>query len=177
MGRCKCLKDGQEGWITVKGNAGTKFAQISEKHYCVVREAPLTKAHASSSEIVRQLVRDEALEALDKPREELFTPGVRIKVRAASDRSVGWIDLNVKSGNVKPWTPNYKCKTKTPIHNTLAIEGATVLRELEAGESLEFFEGPKLVGKELRIKARAEKDGVVGWVTVKDSEGNIVLTS
>merc|ERR1719245_2669779 len=79
--------------------------------------------------------------------------------------------MTLKNNNVKPWTPYYKCKATAPIHDTLTVEGAKELRQAEVGESFELMEGPTQEGKELRMKARAEKDGALGWVTIKDAEG------
>lgn len=167
----KSLKDEQVGWITVKGNAGTVYAEASGKHFCVLRDVPLTKKFPSNNpgEEVRILLKGEAMQALEGPKEETFAPEVRVKVKTMSDGMVGWMTL--KNNNVKPWTPYYKCKAAAPIHDTLTVEGAKELRQAEVGESFELMEGPTQEGKELRMKARAEKDGALGWVTIKDAEG------
>lgn len=167
----KSLKDEQVGWITVKGNAGTVYAEASGKHFCILRDVPLTKKFPSSNpgEEVRVLLKGEAMQALEGPKEETFTPEVRVKVKAMSDGMVGWMTL--KSNNVKPWTPYYKCKAEATVHDALAVEGAKELRQAEVGESFELMEGPTQDGGLLRMKARAEKDGILGWVTIKDAEG------
>merc|ERR1712176_1756498 len=166
----KALKDDAEGWVTVKGNAGTVYAEVSSKHYSVMFEVPLHKKFPSEgSETVRELAKGEAIQALEPPKEETFSPAVRVKGRALSDGSVGWI--TVTKENVKPWTPFYKCAKATPIHNEMLVEGATVARELEVGEKVELLEGPKVEGKQIRIKARVEKDGTIGWMSIKDSDG------
>jgi len=170
----KCIKDDTEGWITVKGNAGTVYVEPSSKHYSVIQDVPLhSKFPSVGSEVVRQLEKGEAIEALEKAKEETFVPEIRMKGRALSDGAVGWITR--KGGNVKAWSPYYKCKIAAPIHDTAVIEGATVVRELAIGEVAELLEGPRLEGKDLRMKARAEKDGAVGWVTIRDSEGKQIL--
>jgi len=165
----KSLKDEQVGWITVKGNAGTVYAEASNKHFCVLRDVPLTKKFPSSNpgEEVRMLLKGEAMQALEPPKEETFPAEVRIKVKATSDNVVGW--MTMKNNNVKPWTPYYKCKAAAPVHDTLA--GATELRQAAVGEVFELLEGPTKDGDVLRMRARAEKDGVLGWVTIKDAEG------
>merc|ERR1712217_961605 len=167
----KCLKDDLVGWVTVKGNAGTQYAEASSKHYCVLQEVPLTKLFptAKPGEEVRKLSKGEAMQVLEGPREEKFNPEVRVKVKAASDGACGWIPL--KKDTVRPWTPYYKCKSKVPLHSTLAVDGAEVVRDVAVGESFELIEGPAEDGKVLRIKAKADKDGAVGWITVRDAEG------
>jgi len=167
----KSLKDEQVGWITVKGNAGTVYAEASGKHFCVLKDVPLTKKFPSSNpgEEVRMLLKGEAMQALEGPKEETFAPEVRVKVKTMSDGMVGWMTL--KNNNVKPWTPYYKCKVAAPIHDSLGVEGAKELRQAEVGESFELMEGPAQDGMALRMKARAEKDGVLGRVTIKDADG------
>lgn len=41
--RGRALKDGQEGWITPRGNAGSVYTQESTKHYRMSKETPLEK--------------------------------------------------------------------------------------------------------------------------------------
>jgi len=167
----KALNDDKEGWITIKGNAGTVYAEASSKHYTMLAEAPLQKKFASEgAEEIRKLAKGEALQVVEGPKEESFPPAVRVKGKALSDGVVGWITLK-GSENVKPWQPFYKCLKALPLHDARNAEGAKVLRELAAEEVLELMEGPVEEGKELRMKGRAEKDGLVGWATIKDSEG------
>lgn len=54
------------------------------------------------------------------------------------------------------------------ITDTLAIEGGAQLRKFELGEILEIEEGPRHETKMQleRVRGRALKDGVSGWVTV-----------
>lgn len=167
----KCLKDEQVGWITIKGNAGTVYAEASSKHYRVLQDVPLTKLFPSAKpgEEIRKLAKGEAMQVLEGPKEEKFFPEVRVKVKAASDGAFGWIAL--KKDSVRPWTPYYKCKSKVPLHSTLAADGAEVVRDVAVGESFELIEGPAEDGKVLRIKAKADRDGAVGWITVRDGEG------
>lgn len=173
----KSLKDETIGWITIKGNAGTVYAEASSKHYCVLHDVPLTKQFASdkNNEVVRTLAKGEAMQVLQGPKEETFAPEVRVKCKAMSDGLVGW--LTVKVDSMKPWTPFYRCKVAAPLHEALSAEGATVIRQVEKGEVVELLEGPAEDGKELRMKGRAEKDGAIGWVTVKDAEGKRLFES
>jgi len=168
--RGKCIADGQAGWVTIKGNAGTVYAEESSKHYCVLQPMPLTKMMPSAKpgETVRQLERGEAIQALENPRKETAPAETRVKVRAAADGVTGWVSLTKE---VRRWTPQYKCKSKAPLHPALAVEGADATREIASGETVECLEGPVEDGKVLRMKARAQKDGVVGWVTIRDGEG------
>jgi len=173
-----CMKDRLPGWVTVKGNAGTIYAEPSTRHYTVRIPVPLHKKFAThASEKVRMLEKDEAVQILEGPREEKFDAVMRLKGCALSDGSSGWI--TVKDKNLKPWSPFYKCSNATVIHDGFQVKAAQVVRRLEAGETVELIEGPRLE-KEIgvmRIKARVETDGAVGWITVKGKQGTVFLRS
>jgi len=174
--RAKASKDDQEGWVTTKGNAGTVYASSSSKHYCILQDTPLQKKlSSSSSETIRELAKGEMMQSLEEPKEESCPPEVRIKCKAVSDGAVGWITL--KGENVKLWSPCFKCLKAAPLHDALATEGASVVRQLEVGEKAELLEGPTEDGKDVRIKARADRDGAVGWVTIRDGDGKRFLES
>jgi len=171
----KAVKDDKEGWVTCKGNAGTVYAEPSKKHWSIVQEQPLTKLFKSTGAVeeVRRLEAGEAVLLLEGPKEETFPAETRIKGRALSDGAIGWITL--KGTTVKKWSPYYKVVVAGPAHDTKAAEGAQVLRETNVGEVVEWLEGPVEEGKELRMKARLQKDGVVGWVSIRDAEGKRLM--
>eukprot|EP00930_Biecheleria_cincta_P032600 TRINITY_DN22604_c0_g1_i1.p1 TRINITY_DN22604_c0_g1~~TRINITY_DN22604_c0_g1_i1.p1 ORF type:complete len:2058 (+),score=625.53 TRINITY_DN22604_c0_g1_i1:78-6176(+) len=174
--RAKSTKGGVEGWVTVKGNAGTTYVEEATKLYTVVREVSLQKEFASeASEVVRTLVPDEAVEILEGPKKETFEAVTRIKGRALADDVVGWVSK--KERKLKAWVPEYRCGKETVIQNTLCTRGAGMVRRLDEGELIETLEGPKEdteVGL-LRIRGRAEKDGAVGWISVRGNQGTQFL--
>merc|ERR1712039_475247 len=51
----KALKDGKEGWITIKGNAGTIYAEAATKYYAVKKEVELEKRFNTGGESIRKL--------------------------------------------------------------------------------------------------------------------------
>jgi len=171
----KALKDKKVGWITIKGNAGTIYADASSKHYTVVAETPLQKHFSSeTSGTIRMLVVGEAIHSLEGPKEETYPPQIRMKGRLLSDDTVGWI---TKADNVRPWSPYYKCVIATPLRCSDDTE-AEVIRQLSVGETVELQEGPmEQSDGAVRMKARAEKGGAVGWVTIKTADGKKVMQS
>jgi len=170
-------KDHTRGWVTIKGNAGTVYAEESSKFYTLVNEIPLHKQFSSEkSAVVRMLAKDETVEVTEGPKEEKFETVVRVRGRALSDGAVGW--LTTRKETVRAWSPYYKCTTCTVVHDTLAVKGAQVVRRLEVGEVVEVLEGPTQesdVGV-LRVRARVERDGATGWITVKGNQGTAFLT-
>jgi len=173
--RGRTLKDDKVGWITTKGNAGTIYADASSKHYTVLQEVPLEKRFPSlGAESVRMLAAGEAMQALEGPKEESFPAEVRMKGRALSDGAVGWI---TRGEHVRPWSPYYKCLEATPLRSAAAAD-AEVVRQLEPGESLELLEGPRAEEEgALLMRARAERDGALGWATIRTAEGKRLLES
>merc|ERR1712157_170620 len=98
---------------------------------------------------------------------EKASPDPRIKVRA-SDGSEGW----VTKSNLKKWSPEYKVLVATPLQDTRGTTEVTkTVRELAKGEQFDYMDGPFEEGKELRMKGRARKDGAIGWVTLRNEQG------
>merc|ERR1719369_1245538 len=109
----KTLKDEQVGWITIKGNAGTVYAEQSTRHYCVLQEVPLTKQFPTNgtNEEIRKLVKGEAMQVLEGPREERYKPETRAKVAAVRNGDIGWITVSqTNPTNTRCWTPHYTCR-------------------------------------------------------------------
>merc|ERR1712151_977893 len=172
----KALKDDKQGWLTTKGNAGTVYAEQMTKYYSVNKEVQLEKRfQTAGAEAIRKMEVDETFQLLEGPRDEKATPEVKAKVRCVRDGKVGWISK--KAASIKAWSPVYKCLDKVPLSDSLAgatLEESKVLRELQKGEEVELIEGPVEDGKDIRIRCRATKDGLVGWASVK-SDGKRLL--
>merc|ERR1712217_269093 len=155
-----------EGWVTVKGNAGTTYAQESKRHYALLRDSTIRKNSVDESSQIRQLAKGEVVEATGEPKEEKVEDVIRIKGRCLSDGSVGW--MTMKGQEMVAWTPNYKCLSAPVIQDALGVKSAKTIRKTEVGEIIELVAGPeedKTVGA-MRIRGRAQKDGVVGWITI-----------
>eukprot|EP00931_Biecheleriopsis_adriatica_P115047 TRINITY_DN90894_c0_g1_i1.p1 TRINITY_DN90894_c0_g1~~TRINITY_DN90894_c0_g1_i1.p1 ORF type:complete len:2039 (+),score=681.28 TRINITY_DN90894_c0_g1_i1:31-6147(+) len=164
------LKD-KVGWVTVKGNAGTVYVEPCTKHYAVRQQVPLQKQFSSSSAVVRQLEVGEALEILEGPKEEALPVEVRAKVRATSDGAIGWVPL--RGSSVKRWTPAYRCLSAIALHSSRKppSEESGTIRQVAKDEVLELIDGPVEEAGEMRMKAKAKKDGAIGWVSIVDSKG------
>merc|ERR1712000_479375 len=91
--RVSATKDKAEGWVTVKGNAGSVYCEETGKSYNVTREVALQKSFPSESAEVRMLAAGEAIEFLEGPREEKSEPVMRVKGRAVSDGKIGWLSM------------------------------------------------------------------------------------
>lgn len=169
--RGRCLKDGQEGWITTKGNAGTVYASLSSRHYRILRAGSLHKGFSSAAgraATLRRLAENEVFEVMEGPREETFAAEVRIMCRAVGDSAVGWV--TVRGKNLRKWSPRYTCLVASSLRDSRGVAAAE-LRQLEVGEAVELLEGPQQEAGALQMRVRAERDGAFGWVLIRDSEG------
>lgn len=173
--KVKAKKDGKEGWVTIKGNSGTKYAEETGRFYSITKSTPLTEAFESDSASIRMLAEEEALELIEGPKEEKSEAPMRVHGRCVSDGTTGWVTL--KGGNLEPWAPRYRCVAGTGIGDALEVGNAEALRRLEVGETIEVVEGPRIdaeVGV-VRVKGRADSDGVTGWVTLAGNQGTQFL--
>jgi hypothetical protein len=164
----KTAKDDVEGWITIKGNAGTTYAKANEKLYTVKTEVPMQQRMQSDSPAMRNLAADEAIEVLEGPKEEKFSPVSRVKVRAASDRAIGWVTMKTES--LRSWKPLYKFVKAAPLYTAKGMK-ESIVREVVAGDILEMLSCPVEDDGVMWVKVQAKKDSAVGWAPMKDEKG------
>eukprot|EP00927_Polykrikos_kofoidii_P001028 TRINITY_DN10374_c0_g1_i1.p1 TRINITY_DN10374_c0_g1~~TRINITY_DN10374_c0_g1_i1.p1 ORF type:complete len:1956 (-),score=521.59 TRINITY_DN10374_c0_g1_i1:151-5910(-) len=88
--KVRATRDNQEGWITVKDNQGTSFAEPNTKLYTCRRSTPMETRLASGSSAVRALEVGETVELLEGPKNDSKDVVERIKGRTVDDGTVGW---------------------------------------------------------------------------------------
>jgi len=170
----KTRKDSKEGWVTTKGNQGTAFVEETDKHYVCKQSTPLeNRMPAGSGAMLRMLEVDELFDVLEGPKMQTKEGELRVRARCLGEGGEGW--FTVTSANVRPWSPDYTCKQSTDLHNKVDMASAEVVRKIEQGESLEALEAPEMTADALRVHVRAEKDGAVGYVSVKGEKGAVFL--
>lgn len=170
-------KDGKEGWVTTKGNAGSLYAVESGRRYVLSKCMPLQASFESDSPKVKTLEEGASIELIKGPLEETPNTAVRVKGLVSSSGQQGW--LTMEGGNLRPWGPRYRCVSSTAINDIMDVtsEEAKTLRKLEVGEVVEILEGPKLeatVGI-MRLRGRADRDGTVGWISIAGNQGKTFL--
>lgn len=161
--------DGVEGWVTMQGNQGTSYVEETDSHYVCTQEAALQKAFGTDSAVHRKLQVGEVFEVADGPKAETRDGFFRVK------GPEGWVTL--KSTNFKEWTAQYRCSEGTLLAETMELKGSKTMRQLEVGECLESLETPvcEQASGAVRMRVRAEKDGAVGFATVRDGQGTVLL--
>merc|ERR1719375_2677011 len=101
--RFRSVRDGKEGWVSLKGNQGTVYLEVSKSHYVVESAVTLRTESQEGSEALRQLEVGEAVEVVEPPVENQPPSKMIIYVRAVSDGKCGWIIFS--SGTPPPVKP------------------------------------------------------------------------
>lgn len=173
--RCRALLDGVDGWVTLKGNQGTNFLDKCPKPYFwFSAEAPLTEDFDSTSAQKRTAQPGEVVELVQGPKKEASQEVDRVRVKAAKDGKTGWITMNDSTGaEFLKAKKLLICKQSIAITNAFDISEGKALRKLDKDETLEIVEEATLDEKRglHRVKAKATRDQVEGWVTIKGNQG------
>merc|ERR1712203_1145249 len=140
--KVQAKKDGKEGWVTTKGNAGTKYAEETGRSYIISKSTPLQASFQSDSDTVKMLAEQDTVEVIEGPTEETVEPSSRVRGRCLNDGTVGWVTK--KASNFKPWKPQYRCVQGTGIGDALEVANAEPIRKLDVGEALEVIDGPRV---------------------------------
>lgn len=173
----RAKSDGKEGWVTVRGNQGTSFVEETSKHYVCVQSVPLETKLASGSTAVRAMEVGEVFEVLEGPKTEVKEGSRRVRGRNISNNLEGWFTVTDKS--FRPWASAFYTVTQSTVMNeTLNISDAKLVRKLEVGERVEALQTPvfESAASLVRARVRAEKDGALGFATVRGSQGSVFLT-
>ncbi|CAE8628687.1 unnamed protein product [Polarella glacialis] len=176
--RFRALKDGKEGWVTLKGNQGTVFVEASTSHYVLEKATALRAAASADAAEIRSLEPGEALEAEGPPQE--VTPDTKLvmKARSLEDWQAGWVSFVAGPGApLKPWMPKYVCRAPVDITWVLSLAGGAVMRQAAPEEVFEAVEGPIVESSSglRRIRVATAADGVIGWATLRASDDKVYL--
>eukprot|EP00928_Gymnodinium_smaydae_P017927 TRINITY_DN16838_c0_g3_i1.p1 TRINITY_DN16838_c0_g3~~TRINITY_DN16838_c0_g3_i1.p1 ORF type:complete len:2020 (-),score=638.02 TRINITY_DN16838_c0_g3_i1:82-6141(-) len=172
--RCRVLSEGMEGWITLRGNAGTNFLESCSKPFCCSYEAlPLEAAFESGGAEVRKMKCGEVLEVLEGPRNEPSVDVLRLRCKAKKDGKAGWATVSDSLGTILEATKVMMCSQSIALTTHFDIAEAKPIRKVEAGEVLEQLEGYRQdEARSLkRVRVKAAQDGKEGWITAQGSHG------
>lgn len=170
--RVRCSSDGNEGWATAKGNAGTIYISESFGHQKCILAVPLETNYASGSKALRTIETGELFEVLEGPSKELKEGEMRAHVRSVADQREGWFTVTPA---VVPWSTAYVCKKGVGLLDGPDASTAKSLRTLEVGESLEALEAPATDAEGVQsLHLRAVGDGAVGFACVR-GQGEVFL--
>jgi hypothetical protein len=167
--KARARKDDKEGFVTMKGNQGTAYVEETVNLYKCTKSVPLEARFTSGSTSSRMIAEGEVFEATDPPKVENKPGAQRIRVRALGDDKEGWFTMSKR--NVIAWAPHYMCKMPSDITKEVSAS-SEVVRQVQTSEVLEALECPVREGgaSTLRVKIRAQIDGCVGFVTVREDK-------
>eukprot|EP00927_Polykrikos_kofoidii_P057622 TRINITY_DN5177_c0_g1_i5.p1 TRINITY_DN5177_c0_g1~~TRINITY_DN5177_c0_g1_i5.p1 ORF type:complete len:2021 (-),score=505.36 TRINITY_DN5177_c0_g1_i5:134-6160(-) len=173
--RAKTTSDQIEGWLTLKGNQGTAYAEQNENLFCCKKSTLMESRVASGSTALRSIEVGELFEMTDGPMVEAKERANRVKVRILSNGAEGW--CTAVPNAVVPWTPQYTCVSSTVLHDGMEINDSSIVRKLEPGDLLKAMGTPRLNTDSgiLRVRVRVEQDGKVGFASVKSNQGTVLL--
>lgn len=102
--RFMAVRDGKEGWVTIKGNKGTTFLEASSTHYVIEKDTPLRQAPAADAPVLRHLSEGESFEALGPPEEQKPVPRLCHRVHCVKDGNSGWVlSPDIAKPLLQPW--------------------------------------------------------------------------
>lgn len=168
-------KDGIEGFVTVKGNQGTAYVEVSNRHHTVKFATALEARFASGSPELRMLEEGEIFEVTGDVKKESKEGGRRVRGRNLCTGKEGWCMLTDTA--LSRWTPSYRCVAASILHDGPDISSAASVRKLLVGEKLRALDAPMFddTNSLVRVRVRTEKDGLVGFTTVRGNTGTPFL--
>lgn len=155
------------------------FAELIRLFYKCVKATLVTEEIGIKSKTIRRLEVGEVLEAVEGPMKEGGAGVQRVKCRAVGDGATGWVTIAGNQGTpfLEPGGNMYTCVRDTALSDALSVQDSKTIRRLDKGEVIEVLEFSKrdeVVGV-TRVKGKAKRDGVTGWVTLVGNQGTAYL--
>jgi len=173
--RVRTLLDGQSGYVTIRGNAGSLFFQPCPKPFYQCRDGvPITSDVAKNSAEIRRSQSGEIFEIVQGPVRLQGVELPRLQCRTCSDNTKGWLNKTDLEGNCFLEAAKVLvCKQSIALTPAFDLGEGKPIRKLEMGEAIEAK--GELQQDETRGMSRMEvitkSDGKTGWVTVKGNRG------
>jgi len=160
--------DAVTGWVVLRGRCGTVFAEANKKLFVCTSSVAMTDAqNINDCKVVRKLAVGELFETIGEAVEDAASKVWRIEGKAVKDGKPGWITTKGSAGTVfaEATTKYYSVQIECSVQKTPKSD-AESLKTLKVGETFELLERPKeeKAAPQVRIKCRAVKDSIVGWV-------------
>jgi len=191
--RVRSLRDGLEGWISVKDHQGKAFLEEVAKpiYTCLVNMPLLRDSSAGTDGTIRMLEIDEILELVEGPQKEEQREVVRARVKVEKDGATGWVTIKARSGLVcaEPNLKLYRCLQPGVLTDGESVKTSNVLRKACEGEMFEVTDEITELSRSAsvdgvaavmdtdagvaRVRGRALKDGKIGWITTRGSAGKV----
>jgi len=163
--KVKSMPEGTEGWLTVDKKGG------DNKIYKVCSNVVITDSEdIKASKVIKKLEVDDLVILLEGPK-EVDGGLTRIKAKATQGDEEGWVTIKGSKGTsyAEASSKHLLLSEDTPLTKNFKFVAKETVKTLKKDTILEVVEGPKEEGKTVmqRVKGRAQRDGAVGWATVK----------
>lgn len=180
--RCRALKDGSTGWVTVKGNQGTSFLKPKEKPIvrCVATVDLNDRSDDAVAAPLRQLKPGELLELLEGPRHPTFDDQIFLEGSVTEGKSVveGFVwkealEKSKSSGSSR----HFVCKSGIAMTDVYDINNCKVVGKIPVDEVLEALDegDPDQSGPLPRRRFRSKALDKEGWVTLQGNAGTVYV--
>jgi len=166
--RGKAKKDGKMGWVTSSDGSNT-FVDAVKVYVCRQATALTSEFDISKGSVLRRIDVDEILEPLEEVQTDEARGITRVRLKCSQDGKDGWVTVkgNMGSEYIAFADKAYICRQAVPLELRLKA-GSDLVRQLEAGESFEVLEGPKIDNRlgTTRLRCRSLTSTQEGWFTV-----------
>mmetsp|Transcript_121556 Transcript_121556/g.303297 ORF Transcript_121556/g.303297 Transcript_121556/m.303297 type:complete len:1318 (-) Transcript_121556:50-4003(-) len=179
--RCRVIRDGATGWVTVKSTGGATYLDRASKPYVWCAESmKLRVAIEDDSVVAQELQPGDVLELVEGPKEERIGSDARVRGVACHEEAVGWLQVSDKNGTQLAQISSniYKCSEAIAMTDVADFASCTMVRRIEAGEALELLADESAVQPSeggSRRKFRACRDNREGWITMQGSQGTVYV--
>jgi len=161
------------------GLSRRQFFQMLERFYTCVKEIAITEdfhIKSKSSNTLRKLEVGEVVEAIGDLQNDDALGVTRARVRALLDDTTGWVTVKGNQGTPylnEATRPCYFATAPVCMQDGFPSAGCNDVCTLSIGEVIEVLSGPKqeTVGSVVRARVKACSDGVEGWFTLKNRQG------
>lgn len=97
--RCRTLRDGELGWVTISGNQGTVFLEAVSHYFICVRETSMSNCLNDSGQAVeRMLMAGEIIELLEFTQKDGQEDALWMKGKVQGDNTIGWLSMTQPGG-------------------------------------------------------------------------------
>ncbi|CAE7864741.1 unnamed protein product, partial [Symbiodinium sp. KB8] len=135
--RARCVTDGAEGWITIKGNQGTPYLQETLKPYYICISEEKVPMQDTDSTDARNAEFGEVLELLQGPKTTSSSSVQRARGKALKDNAAGWFTVKDKFGQVcaEKGEKLYRCASAVAMTDDMDLQ-SKMTRKLDIGTYL-----------------------------------------
>jgi len=155
------------------------FLRYVQLFYEIVKDIAFTNSlDIGTCKTLRKAEAGELVEVLEGPLSDEKTGLERVRVKAVSDAIEGWMTLKGNQGTpfLKEADKPYYALKKEASLDEASKGGSGQVRLLTECEVVELLSGPvtEVVADVTRAKVKAAKDNATGWITIKDSNEEIL---